>query len=253
MMDNRLEGNLLRVNDYSEKEKSEDKKSDWNAPSAPPVSVLTTRVEQAATSATFTIPRATTILSDDKPHKVTIAIIDLDPEFTYTTIPKIAQSAYLRATCINTSDFPFLPGKMNVFMDNTFISSSHIKRTNPKDELSLFLGVDGGIVVQFKEETFNETKGFVSKSKTTHYKHIINIKNTKNQEVQVSVFDQFPQSSEDKIKVQLVHPSLKDEGVTLNEFHNLRWILKIDSGKSHQIDYQYTVEYPASRDVTFTG
>ncbi len=96
---------------------------------------------------------------------------------------KLAQHAYLRAICTNTSDYPLLAGKMNVFMDNSFVTTSSIKKTNPRDELSLFLGVDPGIVVEFKEEQFTEHSRLISKTATLNYKHTMSFKNTKPKDV----------------------------------------------------------------------
>ncbi len=108
-------------------------------------------------------------------------------------------------------------------MDNSFVTNSFLKvsqkrsththqKTNPKDELSLFLGPDAGVVVEFKEEEFNQSKGILSKSTVINYQHTTTIKNTKaatvcelflsllTPQMSIDVFDQFPQSTEDKVK-----------------------------------------------------
>jgi hypothetical protein len=49
-------------------------------------------LESSNTSQTYAILRSCTVESDNKPHKVTISVIDLAATFLYTTIPKLAQS-----------------------------------------------------------------------------------------------------------------------------------------------------------------
>ncbi len=62
-------------------------------------------------------------------------------------LPKLSPHAYLRATCDNTSAYPLLDGVLNVFMDNNFVTSSHLKSTNPGEEFFVHLGVDSSIQV----------------------------------------------------------------------------------------------------------
>lgn len=140
---------------------------------------------------------------------MTVAIVQLEAIFSYTTIPKLAQHAYLRAICTNSSDYPFLQGSMNVFMDNAFVTTSSLKRTNPKEELSLFIGTDSSVVIEFKDHEFKEQKGIISKANVVNYQHSISIKNTKSVDVEVSVFDQLPKPDADTVKVNVLKPSLK--------------------------------------------
>lgn len=88
---------------------------------AAPAAVQTTTATQNATSATFSIPRKvlrspincmdvanlfplkSTIMSDNKPHKVTIKILQLEAKFTYTILPKSSEQAFLKVS--NTSRY----------------------------------------------------------------------------------------------------------------------------------------------------
>jgi hypothetical protein len=58
----------------SDSEDDEDEMSDY----APPINVMTTRVEAAMGSATYHIPRACSVAADNKPHKVSHLA---DPQF----------------------------------------------------------------------------------------------------------------------------------------------------------------------------
>jgi hypothetical protein len=110
---------------------------------------------------------------------------------------------------VNSTDYPFLQGNMNVFMDNAFVTTSSLKRTNPREDLSLFIGTDSAVVVEFKDQEFKERKGLISKSDVVSYQHNITIKNTKSISVEVSVFDQLPKPDTDAVKVTVLKPNLK--------------------------------------------
>ena len=74
------------------------------------------------TSAVFEIARLTSIPSDNTEHKVSVALVDLAPDFQYQCVPKMSTFAYLTAKVKNTSQYAFLPGPSNIFLDNNFVS-----------------------------------------------------------------------------------------------------------------------------------
>jgi len=124
-------------------------------------------VESGATSVVFDIDGRSTIKSDNDPHLVTITIQDFPAGFRYSAIPKNSQYAYLKAKVSNDSDYPFLPGKTNVFLDGNFVANSYLKAVAPTEEFWTFLGVDEGIKVEYKfVKKFDETGGlFIEKNK----------------------------------------------------------------------------------------
>ena len=91
-----------------------------------------TNVTESMTSTMYEIVRPCTILPDDDSHKVTVAIIDLVPEFLFETIPRLASYAFLKAFTKNTSSYVMLAGGSNIFLDNCFVSKvkhdSHCKK-----------------------------------------------------------------------------------------------------------------------------
>ena len=70
----------------------------------------------------YEIARRSTIPSDNVGHKVSVAIIDLQPKFEYECVPKKSAHAYLKAKVKNTSPYALLSGPTNIFLDNNFIA-----------------------------------------------------------------------------------------------------------------------------------
>jgi len=54
--------------------------------------------------------------------QVTVALIDLKPEFEYAIIPRMSSHTYLQAVVKNTSSYALLCGPANVFLDNNFVA-----------------------------------------------------------------------------------------------------------------------------------
>ena len=146
----------------------------------PAVQVLGTQVEKGMGSATYRIPRAATIEADNKPHKVSIVILDLNIAISYETVPVLSPHAYMKAVAKNTSEYQLLPGQMNVFLDNFFLAQSALQHTNPNEDITLYLGVDEMIQVELKpQEQVAGKSGIIKKAKTRDYKNAIVVKNTK--------------------------------------------------------------------------
>ena len=54
--------------------------------------------------------------------QVTVALIDLSPEFTYSSVPRLSPYSFLQAKAKNSSPYTVLAGPANVFLDNNFIA-----------------------------------------------------------------------------------------------------------------------------------
>lgn len=56
------------------------------------------------------------------PLQVTVALVDLSPEFNYTSVPRLSPHSFLQAKAKNTSNYAMLAGPSNIFLDNNFIA-----------------------------------------------------------------------------------------------------------------------------------
>jgi hypothetical protein len=67
--------------------------------------------------------------SDNKPHKVTVAIVAMETVFQhFCPVPK-STHAYVVAMCTNRSEYAFLPSdEVSVFADGTFVSNTRMER-----------------------------------------------------------------------------------------------------------------------------
>ena len=81
-------------------------------------------IESGATSASFKIAVSSSVPSDNSPQKVPITSASLKATPEYLTVPKRQAAAFLTSKVVNSSDFPFLAGAMNVFLDGTFVGTS---------------------------------------------------------------------------------------------------------------------------------
>ncbi len=216
------------------------------------ISYSISTIESGATSVVFDIDGSSTIKSDNEPHLVTITIQEFPAGFRYSTIPKHSQYAYLKTKVKNDSDYPFLPGDTNVFLDNNFVANSFLKAVAPTEEFWTFLGVDEGIKVEYKfVKKFDETGGlFVEKNKKI-FEYLIKITNNKKTQEEIVVWDQLPISQNEKVKVKLIEPAYKEDtkDLKINEHKYIEWFFEPKPGEEILIPFKYSVEYPIGTQI----
>ncbi|NJO89143.1 MAG: mucoidy inhibitor MuiA family protein [Chloroflexia bacterium] len=156
------------------------------------------------------MPGTNTILDNYEEHKIGITNIELEAELEYRSIPKLNPFAYLTSKSKNTSDYPLLAGKTNIFLDNSFVSHSNLKLVAPNEEFKTSLGIDEGIHIEHKLiNRFQKMRACLAK-KQGNFEYKIEIKNNKKQGNIIIVKDQIPISQNQDIKVELLEPKIKE-------------------------------------------
>jgi len=226
-------------------------------------------VKEAGTSATFVIDRKSTIASDSKEHKVTIAMIVLNPDIRFFCTPQLEQQAYLQARATNTSVYPMLESEAaSVFIDGSFISKTKLELTAPGEPFNLFLGVDAGVKVEHRTLKNTTTKGKEGKmlqkkepsKKVVEYRTLLH--NTKAVAIEITVVELCPRTSDERIVVEVLQPtglqtsgagdtsasgaeSLKVGSVMQNKLtNNVVFSRKMNPGEKMELPFSYTVSWP---------
>jgi len=211
---------------------------------------LSATLEAAATSAAFKIAVSSSIPSDNSPQKVpiTAAVLKAAPE--YLTIPKRQTAAFLTSKVVNSSEFPFLAGAMNVFLDGTFVATSALRTVMAGEKFDLALGVDDGIAVKHRRvQKFTENTGLTSSGTRITYEYLLTVQNNKKTTERVVVADQVPLSRNEKIVVKVVAPDARELKPT-NE-GTLKWTLDLKPGEKRDLTVKFTVDHP--NDVNVAG
>ncbi len=209
-----------------------------------PAEVAVAEVSRRGTSVQFKVPRQMDVPSDNAHHRATILSKNLPAEFAYASTPRLSPYAYLTAGLTNTTDAPWLPGKVSVFVDGDFIGTSHIKPVAPNEKIDIDLGIDEGIKVKREELTRKEDEpGIFGKKKEIVFKDKISVENHKAKAVELLLIDHIPISQHDDIKVSELKFSKKpteqeeDKGI-------VKWKLPLDPGEKSEITIEFTITHP---------
>jgi len=200
-------------------------------------------LDPSSTVATFTIATPATLHSDNSPQKIPVTTLDLDAEIIYRATPKLRPTAYRDAHIFNTSDFPLLPGQMNVFVDRTFIATSRLTHTSPGEKFNLALGADEALAITHKQvRRFTEQVGLMTKSTRTTYEYLTTVTNNKSGALHLILADQVPVSRNDKITVKVQAPPVREARPDAEG--KLEWTLDLAPGETRELPLKFSIEHP---------
>ncbi len=210
-------------------------------------------VKSGATSVLYGIQGKSTIISDNREHTVQITEVDLNTELKYATIPKLSPHVYLTAEAVNETEFAFLRGQANIYLDDQYVSRIQLDQVSPTEKFETSLGADAGVSAKRKLiKRFHSKEGVFSKQNNQIYKYQIKLKSTKNKPIKLTLWDQVPISNDKKIEVQIITP--KDIGkakhININDFQYIKWTLALEPNKEKEIPFSFSVSWPKGKSIT---
>ena len=218
------------------------------APASAAMDFSYARVNTGGTAATFSIPRAYDVPSDNKPAKVAIASESFPSEFRHTCVPKLSPHVYLKAKAINKSDFPFIAGPTAVFLDGAFVANANLDLVAPGQEFWTYLGADQSVKVDLKDlGKVEELSGiFGKKTARTVVSKVFKVTNGKATDVQLSIRDQVPSSNHEEIKVVYEEPKYEKDtdGFKVDQSKFVEWNLTLKPSIKQDVPFRFAIERP---------
>jgi len=213
-------------------------------------SVMTATAEKRGQAVLFKIAKRESVPSDGNPHMTTIAVENLKAGFSYTAVPRLNELAFLKARVTNDTSYPFLAGKINVFLGPDFIGPSAMEKVATGEEFDLYLGPDEGIKIErvLAERKTDKTFGIRKKGRS-NLRYTIEVENLLEGPAKITVKDQIPVSRAPEIAVSLT--DVKPDTVENPEKEMpglLEWELDLDPKEKETIDFSVSVEYPLGQE-----
>lgn len=209
---------------------------------------LETSEREAATSVTYEIPVAYTLLSDGKTYAVDIKTENgTDSYYEYISIPKVRPDVYLNAYLPTWNNLSLLSGDVNLFLEDSYVGKTRLDVESAADTLSFSFGPDRSVIVQREQlKTFTKKQLF-GNNVTENSAFKITVRNTKKIPVRIVVKDQFPLSKNKEVEVSDKSASEAKVDDTTGE---VIWSLVLPAGQSKELNLKYTVKYPRTGYVT---
>jgi uncharacterized protein (TIGR02231 family) len=225
------------------------------APPAPvmaePVAVQSANVNASDFHATYTVPGRVSIENTGEMKRVQIDETQLEPNLMVRAVPKREERAYLYAKLIMPKGSVFLPGRISLFRDQTFVGTGSLPQLSGGEEHELGFGADDSVRVRYSTEEKRGETGLISTSRTDQRNYRITVKNLHERPITYAIVDQVPTSLNQDIKVEptgRVQPTRKDiddkRGV-------LAWEDKLAPDEERVIEFGYRITWPAAKDIRF--
>jgi len=221
------------------------------APAPAPIAAqtATATVSKAGGTVTFQVGGNTNIPSDGTPHKVTIFSENYPFKPEYIAVPRLVSFAYLQAIVVNPlTGATLLPGKANIFRDNTFVGTMQLENVSPGEEFKLNLGIDEGLKIERELVERQVDKKLISQQRRTSYAYRLNVTNLQQVQVHLTLKEQLPVSRNEQIKVR---STLTNPKIVPGEMGILEWIISLPPQAKQELYYQFVVEHPP--DLTVVG
>ena len=198
------------------------------------------------TSVEFNIDNPYSIPSDGKQYTVEINQVDLAANYTYAVAPKLSTDVFLSARLTDWNKYNFLSGEANLFFEGTFIGKSLLDVDATQDTLNISLGTDKNIVVTRTLQQELTQKQSIGSNKKDTRDWMIEIKNRKNETVNLIVEDQVPVSQNNAIEVETEQLSAGQLDKSTGE---ITWNLKLEPQDDKKLEVKYQVKYPKDQSV----
>lgn len=197
----------------------------------------------------YVIPGRISLKSGEQAKKLGLKQLILPAEFEYYALPRSGQQAYLTGKLANTSDFVFLAGSGNTYVGDEYTGSTLLPNIASQESTLLSFGIDERVKVKRElVRSFKSTGGLFSKTEKQSFAYRTTVENHTSKPVAIKVVEQVPVSQQGEIKVTVtkVEPKFLEEDKDKGTY---TWKPTIETGGKFIINYEFTVEYPAGKQV----
>ena len=198
-------------------------------------------VQQNTVNTEFKIAIPYTIPSDNVQYDVTMKTETLNATYSYITVPKIDNDAFLKARISDWAQYSLLPGESNIYFKGTFVGKGYVDPTQANDTLDLSLGRDRAISV--KRDMLRDfcKSNLLGNKKTTTKAYEITVQNNKKQSIELIIEDQIPVSQNGEITV--AQEEISSAAID-PDTGKLTWKMVLQPGESQKKQLRFTVTYP---------
>jgi uncharacterized protein (TIGR02231 family) len=200
-------------------------------------------VQSSGAVVNFDIPQRTSVPSGGDMKKVSVAELSFASELSYVSAPALMENVFIRASSLNSSAFPLLPGEANVFQGESFVGKSALEMVAVRQRLELELGVDPGFKVirkLIKREA--GTEGLLSSKSSVKFVYETEIHSFKKGRETVEVKDRLPFSRDARLVISGVTLDPKPE--KKDEQNIVTWRMELRPGEKRKIRMEFMLTYP---------
>lgn len=195
----------------------------------------------------YSIELPFSLASTPKAKSITIKQADVDAEYRYTSTPKMAEEVYLQAQIDDWDALNLLNGPANIYFMNSYVGDFYVNSGQLTETLDIPFGVDDNIQIsRVNNAGMRKKPTFMGSTVEQKESFLIKVRNTRKNDIKLSVYDQLPTSKDTDIKV--LNPEYK--GGKLDETENkIEWDLTLKPQETVELPLSYTLKYPKNKQI----
>ena len=159
-------------------------------------------------------------------------------------MPKVDRDAFLTASIRDWERLNLLQGEVSVYFEETFVGKSLLDPMQAADTLRFSLGRDRGIVVERTRQSDFVGRRTIGSGRVQEMAWRIVVRNTRAEEVSLTLCDQLPVSRNGEITVTARELS---GGRCDAATGRVEWGRRLRPGERREIVLHYAVRYPRGR------
>jgi uncharacterized protein (TIGR02231 family) len=204
-------------------------------------------INQNFSNVEFEVKLPYSIKADGSQKLMVVMNEKVDANFFHYMLPRMNKYGFLQAKIGDWENLSLLPGKANIYFQQTIVGSTMIDPAAMSDTMELTLGRDQGIVSKRKKIGEEERKVGLSKRIVKEYTFEIEVRNNSRSAIDLTLEDLIPVTSNEDIKIKMV----EGNGAYLNDTTGmLTWKLKLKAGGKEVIQFTYSVEHEKDKPVS---
>ena len=196
------------------------------------------------TTLNFSVNEKYSIPADGNDYLVSLKEYDLTADYLYKATPKLEEVAYLTASLTKWEDLSLQNGSAGIYYEGVYMGETYLDVDGSGNTLNISLGKDDNVVIKREKVQSKENKRFISGNKRESFHYRIAVRNNKQHNVKLKIYDQYPISANDQIKVK---QEGHDKGVIDHESGLIEWKFELNPTDEKELNLKYEVTYPKDK------
>ncbi|MCB0397617.1 MAG: DUF4139 domain-containing protein [Flavobacteriales bacterium] len=205
-----------------------------------------TIIEMADLNIEFDIKDRYTVPADANPYMVEVATHELQATYKHYAAPKVEKNAFLIARVSGWEKLNLVTGYANIYFDGTYLGQSLINTAQVNDTLDVSLGRDKKVVVTREMQQEFSSKKVIGSNKKETFSYQIIVKNNRNSDIKLELFDQLPVSQDGEIEVS----KLEISDGSHNELNGeVSWAVTLKPAESLKKTLSFAIKFPKNKPI----
>lgn len=192
----------------------------------------------------YKIITPSTILSDGNHKNIEMQKMSIPAIFEYQSVPKLKEEVFLFAKISDWEQYNLVEGEVNLYFEKTFTGKSFLDVKYLSDTLSISLGRDKNILVKREKQKESSGNQLIGNKRKEFRSYEIIVRNNKNSDIKITLFDQVPISTIKEIQVE----NLELSGAEFDEnTGKVNWTFELKPKELKKVTLRYSVKYPKNK------